>query len=703
MNIVPFARRNEKKIVYGLVLATIVLLLIPLWPVTSIDEEEFRYTIISSVLHSRAILEGYYPFWTSFFGFGMPHPFLINFNYHPLLPIFAFDTDLAIRLLYFSHLLIGSAGMYLLCRMYTGRYIALLGVLSYLLASPTINYLFADFWPSTFVGWSLLPLIIYCGLRLALSQAAADRRYFAVWLGTLVAVLGLNSHPSQAVVYVISLLIILAGYYGDVIKRFNYFILAGSISVLVLVGKLYYLLSEASHFSLEMTLFKQQFGWDELWSIFFRPIVFGWPSYVVSYNLDKGSRLLFVGGPLVVTALATVIWHIKNRDIGRFILPLIILIGIYIIRPEVLYSFVSTPTVWREPLIILIILVALRGMNELSKGGPLGKNIMYFISTAQVLVLVGAILPFWHQLFMTGIDDGKHHFILKNLLKGTAEIQKVQDIVQHDDGRVYISKQVVDDYRSAELANIGLSGNSLPYFDVRVLNGVFKGVSYEEICPGPYLYGGINEGKNCNIQNSSFLNTAAAKYLIKYDAEFVKEGLIRMSDLGKGPDGNIGFYRNNSSWPEALFMSKDVLSLHLPTIEGCTGGGLGCKDLTKMNDYRQNEGGIELVRKGGLIILIFNQRIPQNSITLVSEYARPNWVATYFNGSNKGPVDIGKVAGVFMGLNVPVEAKSVVLEYVDKPRQYLELLTLIVLIVCVLYLIAAGWVRWQMKSKEIEA
>ena len=703
MSIVPFVKRNDKKIVYALALAIIAFLFLPLWYVTSVDEEEFRFAVISSVLHSRALLEGYYPFWTSYFGFGMPHPFLINFNYHPLLFIFAYDADLAIKHLYALHLILGSVGMYYLCRLYTGRYLSLLGVASYLLASPNINYLYTDFWPTPFVGWSLLPLIIFCGLRLAMSQTVNDRRYFSIALGFLVAMLGLNSHPSQAVVYVISLLIILTGYYGDVIKRFNYFILAGIISVLILGGKFYFLMSEAGHFSLEMMLFKQAFGWDDLWSMFFRPIAFGWPSFVVSYNLDKGSRLLFVGGPLVLTALATVVWQLRHRNSGKFALPLIILLGIYVIRPEVLYSFVSTPTVWREPLIILIILVALRGMNELSKGGKLAKNLTYGISVAQILVLVGGALPFWYQLMMIGVDAGEHNLILKNLLKGTDEIRKVQNVMHQDDGRVYVSKQIVDGYRSAELTNIGLSVNSLPYFGIRVLNGVFKGVSYEEFCPGPYLYGGLNEAKSCHIENSAFLNTSAAKYLIKYEDEFVKPRLKKMFTMGDGLEGPVGFYRNESSWPEAVFMKKDILTLRLADIKGCEGEGLGCKDLSILKDYRSNDASINIVREGGLIKLFFNQQLPSNSLIMLSEYARPDWVATWHKGTKKGSLKINRIAGAFIGLDVPAEAEYVVLEYVDKPRQYLELLTLAVIILCVIYLIAAGWIRLSVNRKVIGA
>ncbi len=703
MNIVPFARRNEKRIVYGLVLVTIVLLLLPLWYVTSVDEEEFRFAVISSVLHSRALFEGYYPFWTSYFGFGMPHPFLINFNYHPLVFIFANNADLAINLLYVFHLLLGSVGIYYLCRLYTGRYLTLLGILSYLMASPNINYLYTDFWPSLFVGWSLLPLIFYCGLRLAQSQTISDRKYFAIALGFLVAMLGLNAHPSQAVVYVISLLIVLTGCYGDVIKRFNYFILAGVISVLILAGKFYYLVSEASHFSLEMVLFKQQFGWDDLWSIFFRPIAFGWPSFVVNYNLEKGSRLLFVGGPLVVTALATVAWNLRNRNSGQFALPLIILLGIYVIRPEVLYSFASTLTVWREPVIILVILVALRGMNELSKGGKLGKSVTYCISAAQILVLVGGTFPFWYQLLMIGIDGGENHLVLKNLLKGTPEIRKVQNIVRHDDGRVYVSRRIADGYRSPALTNMGLTANSLPYFGIRSLAGVFKGISYEEICKGPYMYGRLTNLKDCEIENDAFLDIGAVKYVIKYDDEEVKQGLAREVTLGIGPQGVVGFYRNEMSWAEAVIMSRKVLNLKLPELEGCKGGGLGCKDLAVLRKYRKNDASVKFDRKKGMIRLSFDRQLPSNSIVMVSEYARPNWEATWYSGTTNGSLEINRIAGVFMGLDVPAKARYVVLEYVDKPRQYLELLTLAVIILSVIYLIVAGWIRSDVKRKEIEA
>ena len=69
----------------------------------------------------------------------------------------------------------------------------------------------------------------------------------------------------------------------------------------------------------------------------------------------------------------------------------------------------------------------------------------------------------------------------------------------------------------------------------------------------------------------------------------------------------------------------------------------------------------------------------------------------------KYSIDISRIADVFMGLDIPKKVVYVVLEYVDKPRQYLELLTIAVIFLCAIYLIAVGWKRSVVTRKEIEA
>ena len=110
------------------------------------DEEEFRWGILSSFLHARALAGGTLLSWTSTLGLGLPQPMVPNFNLHPLMPLLA-------------------AGVWSLCRtLEVAPVVRAVAVLTYLLATPTQNYALTDLWLSHYVMWTMGPWLLLLGL-----------------------------------------------------------------------------------------------------------------------------------------------------------------------------------------------------------------------------------------------------------------------------------------------------------------------------------------------------------------------------------------------------------------------------------------------------------------------------------------------------------------------------------------------------------
>lgn len=665
-----------------------IFFLIPLWIVTSIDEEEFRYAIVSTVIHIKAILSGQYPIWTSYFGFGMPHPFLINFNYHPFLLLFYYNTNIAIQCIYAVHLIIGTIGIYKLCRIFAYRNVSIVAAITFIFSSPTINYLYTDFWITTFVGWTILPWLYYTVLRFVHSNCKNDLKYLSLLLSFVVSFLILNSHPSQALIYVLSILIILTTYIDRLVGKFKYLFASGLLSAATVASKIYFTISEALKFTTDLTIFKEPFSAFDLWNIFLRPIVVGSPSYIVQYNLEQGSRGLFVGGVFVISAIVTSIMLFKNNEVTRITINFFILSIIYLFRPDFIYSFVSTVNVFREPLIIIIIILAVIGINYISYNKNKFKIFTKYLLILHLVLIFGGFIPFWWNLINVYKQNNDYPAILKNLIERPIAIDKIKQAINNDSARVYISDNVFSDFGSKKLKDLGLSANSLPFFGIRVINGFFKGISYEEACKGPYIYGKLVKDDNCKIENQSFLDIGSVDFIIKYNVnDYSDNSLKKIIDIGEGPKGVIGLYRNVNVWDDAVFMSKEALNIELPLLEGCNDHSLGCSDISVLDNFRIIGEKIDYFRDGNSIVLNISNHVEDEKIILLSEFAHFGWQAKWYGLKTSGNLKIEKIGNFFIGIIPPSEARKIVLEYHDNARKYLEYFSIFSMLITSLYLI----------------
>lgn len=686
-------RRYGRVVLLGIV---IVVMVYPFLSITSIDEEEFRYAVVSTVLHARSILDGVYPFWTSAFGFGMPHPFMINFIYHPVMPLFANHANAAILVMYVLHLTTGALGMWALCRRYVREGLSIVGVITYLLATPTLNFMYTDFWLTTLVGWSLLPWLYYFGTSAAEFDGAGTGARNAVALGLVVGLLAVNAHPSQVVGYVLTLILLLIWQWKGMLANWRLFGIALSIALCIAGARIYYVGLELASFPagahFQTLAAKEQFNLLELWSMFLRPLAYGNASEVVAFNINVGARMLFLGSPLLMAAIWGT-WRLrKNEVMWPWIFAFVTLFLLYVTRPSLIHTFGSSARGWKDPVVIAATIVGLRALATLCDAGVWQKRIVNLMLIAQLGNLAVAALPFWWQAasYSRGGIEGKS--VLRNILSGSDLTARLHQEIEKDEGRIYLSPKVMRNmaWTKSALASRGISLNSLPYFGMRVVNGVFKGISYDAFCPGSRAYGRLTETEDCRIGDSDVLNVGAIKYVVKFSDEMNRPEFSLIALLHSSPEGNVGLYRNVNAWPEAVFVSTDALQVDLPRVKGCGHGGALCHEWSPLASLVVKTSPIVVHRHGGDIELFLGAGRRSDMVIMVSEMYRSGWEATWSDAERAGYVQIRPTVLNFVGLVVPREATRIQLRYRDRARAVLDCITWLSLVGSVLFLLVTS-------------
>lgn len=76
------------------------------------DEEEFRFTVLNSLVYAQAFMTGQSPWWVSQSGLGQPLALTQTYLLHPLVPLLTvMRPDRWAHALYFFQTLVGAAGI----------------------------------------------------------------------------------------------------------------------------------------------------------------------------------------------------------------------------------------------------------------------------------------------------------------------------------------------------------------------------------------------------------------------------------------------------------------------------------------------------------------------------------------------------------------------------------------------------------------
>ena len=682
----------------------IVFVLIMVYPIRLIghsDDEEFRYSVMSAILQGRAVLQGYYPFWTSFIGFGMPTPFFTDLSHHPLFLLIATKTGFAIALLYFLHLFIGAYGTWRLClHLKIKKPIALVCAITFLLSSPTINYTYPNFWITHLIGWASLPFMTLFAIQLLESDDVRHARIFTLALSISTGLTALSSHPTVIFFDCVFIGLLALGNWRSFIKHWRAFLSAGLIVLLICSGKIFYTFQEYIKFDLNLAppLVPFNLGLNVLWGLFLNPFFLpGTPFSRQAIDANIRTRLISFGVIFTLAAvLAIVFWKKVATSKISFLLPFIVFTLLYAFRPAFLNTLTSGPVDFYISLVLMCIIFAGLSLNWLAGKSHLLKFVTGFTCVIQVTLLVYSVLPYWKN----DLALSKHvttEEVLINVLRKPPFIVNLLDLIGKDDRRVIISPALQKTLDSRDLMSRGLSTNSLPYDNLRVINGTFKGISYDAFCPdGAKLYGMINaKDQSCNFANQTFLNIAGVKFALKYTDEKSLDGFELVSVLGVDrKERPIGLFVNPQVWDDAVFLDEKAISLYpCPGNEICNPDMFNTDFSPAVMLRQTNHQPISIVYKPGEISLTL---FPENADTtvMVNEYYQPEWKAFAQGNYGEKEISTAPILKHFIGLKVPVGTTSVRLVYRPVIRIILEILSfscLSILTAFLAWLLGTGW------------
>jgi hypothetical protein len=692
-------KKKTEIIALCLLIGSVLIMVYPLRLIGHSDEEEFRYAVMSAVLQGRAVLQGYYPFWTSLFGFGMPAPFFTDLSHHPLFLLIATKTGFAITLIYILHLFIGAYGTWRLClHLKIKKAIAMVCAVTFLLSSPTINYTFANFWITHLIGWASLPFMTLLAIKLLESTTRRETRIYVLSLAVCTGLTTLSSHPTIIFFDCLFIGLLAPGNWRLFMTHWRALLVTAGMVLVICSGKIFYTFQEYLQFSPDLASPRVSFnlGWNVLWGLFLNPFFIpGTPFSRLAISEDMRSRIISFGVIFTIAAvLAILFWKKVRTTKFSFFLPLFVFIVLYAFRPALLNSFASGPVDFYIPLVLMAIIFAGLGLNWLAGQGHLFEVVAGLACMIQMILLIYSVSPYWN----TDLALSKHvttEDVLINVLRKPDFITNLINLIGKDDRRIILSHDLQTTIDSRDLMTRGLSTNSLPYDNLRLVNGIFKGISYAAFCPDPAkLYGAISaKEQSCNFNNQAFLNIAGVKYALKYTDEKTLDSFKLVSVLGVDrKERPIGLFVNPQVWDDAVFMDEKAGSLYPCAGVGACDGDMFNTDFSGAALLRRaNHPPITVVYKPGEISLTLSPEKTDTTV-MVDEYYQPDWRA-YAQGSyGEKEISTGPILKHFIGLKIPAGTTSVRMVYRPVARIVLEIISMAVLAILIVYL---AWVMLE--------
>lgn len=611
------------------------------------DEEEFRWGILSSFLHVRALAEGTLLSWTSTLGLGLPQPMVPNFNLHPLVPLLGLvSPDAWVRVLYAGHTIVGAAGIWWLCRaLQVTPIVRGVAVLTYLLATPTSNYALTDFWPSHYVMWTSAPWLLLLAWRL-LAATGRDAARIAVLLGLSGGVVLATTHPGHAPVYGTVILAVAAVRFEALKARGRWVALAVLLALAIAGPNLLQLASEQMVFDDDLAIvkFPEPLPPSSARDVFLKPLSDIWKPEVVPGE----ARGIFFGGPFAALALVGLVW------LGRQHADLAIgtvLSAVLLFTPLVPLTFLSRYQFRDATLLCAIPLAAVTADALLRRRR--GRGVAAVLLALQCAAVALAAMPFLRPVW--GAGSGR----ATPATGATAATPLVNRLLSAmtAPGRVAYAPQV--DYEISERGWLpqGFGVNALAYRGLSIVNGSFKAVSTGVLWPDERLFYGRVRLPAALVADDAALDLLGVRYLLAKRGEAIAPGLREIGALTADSDALL-LYENPDAGPGALLVDRMPEALpDLPLYADCSNDRLLCRDLTPLTRLRTG-GDVTVIRRDGRIdVAVASAQEPR--LLVVVEMYRPAWTAA----GTDGPLQVVPVGPGLIGVVVPGGTSTIRLEH----------------------------------------
>jgi len=651
--------RRERLLAWLLVSASAAYLALGFAWGSTPDDEEYRISILTTLLHARALLAGTWMFWTSELGFGMPHPLGQSFVWHPLMPLLAaMRPDHWVVLLLLTHVAAGAAGMMHLGRLLALRpLVAATATATFLLASTTQNFLLTDFWPSAFFGWTLMPWVLGAMVRLLRATASRERRRAAALLALFAGLALANGHPGYMLVYGVPVATFLAAGARPALDRPGAWLLAIVLVLGLVAPLLVHLGPEVARFApgLGRISYDNPIRLAGLWDLFVRPLPFvdgagEWSRMMV----DRGARIAFFGLPFSWLAVAGALVGRWRRGaypglVPAFVVSLALLATPGLSRLQVL----PATALFRDPMILFGTLLAAGILNRLWTEGR--SRLVGVLIALQIGTLAAAAWPF---VAMT-LDPLRRQPALASVTPGPIVTWLSREIAGRP-GRLYYSTDVDRMMNAGQLFQQGLWRLTPAFHGLRVINGSYKGISQDEFSPDPLLpYSNIESVPPLQLSAAS-MATVGISHVLARVGEPIASELSRVSELTTADGVQLVLYENPGV-TGAVVLPRAIVAEPTPLLDQCPHTRLLCRDFSRVWSSRDASAKPQLSGRDGRLSVEIARTAAQATL-VVGELYRREWTASAAGRA----LTVRPAFGGLLAVDLPEDATQVALVY--RPR-----------------------------------
>jgi hypothetical protein len=640
------------------------VILIPTWLVLPPDDENLSKEIVGTVFQSRQIFSGRYPFWDPWVAFGVPEPLSQTLVFHPfILLVELLPLGAAIAALYQLQVWIGIVSVWALARHFgIRRPIAGLCVLTYALCSMTIIYL-TNFWPVNLVDWTLGPLLLLLLLKLLDTANRSARVTYAIGTGLCAAFMVLDGHAASLVDYGLPFLAFLAGRFRRVRQLWPWLAASLAVAVVAAASQVYGIALESSR--AVTTRNNQVTVAMNFWRLIMYPI--NSPFHEGNYY-----RALAIGGPFFLLTAVGLAYPLRHRYV----------IGL---RAGVVVSFALwfVPVRWTAirggnffsaaPFTIFAIFLAGLTLQALWKRFPSWRRALATAALLQVVVLIAGYYPYYRD----GVSEAATYLRgspSSHSLKQALKNQPIYAFFERQPGisrtRVYLAPGA--DARLFRKAT-DYKFEGWPLHNLRLVNGLFKGVDMHEIAPAQVYLRGEIRGDARVSRSELTLDALNIGYVLASPADHVAPSLTRITTFHlERPKATIIAYRNPGAWPDTVALEPKAKQIGLlPRRRGCSTPGLLCADFAPVANLRLS-GEVRRQRWVGTDLSVTLARVTRPRVLMISQLYRPGWEARLSNGRT---VSGYRLFGGFTGFDLPPNVDAARISYRPTTRIALTSLT----------------------------
>ena len=348
-----------------------------------------------------------------------------------------------------------------------GAWVAGLAASTWALSAPSQNYALTDLWPTEFITWSLAPYLLLLALRVL--DASGSRRWIdAVGFGLVAGLIAGNGHTGHVPVFFVSLAVMCAADARLVARRLPELVLATFIGAAIAAPTLTHLLSEVGRFpELGRLTGDVALAWSALLDAVLRPLSLTSPGELLTVGGERGTRVPFFGGPMLLLAFAYVVQLVRTEPYRRSLVLAFVSAFAFTLAPSVGgAAALSAMFLFRDPMILFGIVMACVALQATASRRPRTATA---IGALQLAVLFAAAWPFVTEARSScGLSD--------TFLQHSATTTALQGWTERLPGRWYIAPQLDEAIRRGYLTGVGLSPEVWTYRGLPVVNGTFKGV-----------------------------------------------------------------------------------------------------------------------------------------------------------------------------------------------------------------------------------